>query len=62
MVYHAGTTVGSDGRILTSGGRVLSVTGLGDSLTQAVSLAYSLLPGPQNLPSMSHFFINVFSS
>lgn len=39
MVFHAGTTL-KDGKILTSGGRVLGVTALGSSLGDAVSTAY----------------------
>ena len=38
-VFHAGTTL-SDGRLATSGGRVLCVTALGDSLRIARSRAY----------------------
>ena len=38
-VYHAGTTL-SDGVLHSSGGRVLSVTGLGGSLTEARLKAY----------------------
>lgn len=37
--FHAGTAM-SDGNITTSGGRVLCVTALGDSVTQAQKLAY----------------------
>ena len=44
MVFHAGTKVdkenGQSPRILTSGGRVLTVVGAGDSLAQARSRAY----------------------
>lgn len=39
-VYHAGTARDSAGRIITSGGRVLSVTALGDTLLAAVERAY----------------------
>jgi phosphoribosylamine--glycine ligase len=39
LVFHAGT-VESDGRVLTSGGRVLCVTGLGDSVKIAQARAY----------------------
>jgi phosphoribosylamine--glycine ligase len=39
MVFHAGTTE-QDGRTLTSGGRVLCVTSLGDSVKMAQSIAY----------------------
>jgi phosphoribosylamine---glycine ligase len=38
-VFHAGTSV-KNGRIITSGGRVLGVTALGKSLTKAISQAY----------------------
>ena len=40
MVFHAGTTQGSDGELLTSGGRVLCVTALADSVKQAQAKAY----------------------
>jgi phosphoribosylamine--glycine ligase len=39
-VYHAGTRLGADGRLLTDGGRVLAVTGLGDDLPAALARAY----------------------
>ena len=39
MVYHAGTTL-QDGKILTSGGRVLGVTAVSDTLDDAVFAAY----------------------
>jgi phosphoribosylamine---glycine ligase len=35
LLFHAGTKRGADGSIVTSGGRVLAVTGLGDSLDDA---------------------------
>lgn len=38
-VYHAGTTE-VDGKLVTNGGRVLSVTGMGASLKEAVAKAY----------------------
>ena len=38
-VFHAGTTL-ADGRLVTSGGRVLCVTALGDSPRLAQSRAY----------------------
>ena len=38
-VFHAGTKV-ADGQVLTSGGRVLNVTALGDSFAAARDLAY----------------------
>jgi phosphoribosylamine---glycine ligase len=40
MIFHAGTSVDPGGRIVTSGGRVLSVTGLGDDLRAALDRAY----------------------
>ena len=39
VVFHAGTAM-RDGQLLTSGGRILSVTGLGDTLEGARSRAY----------------------
>ena len=41
VVFHAGTSRGPDGEILTNGGRVLTVTGLGDDFAQARARAYS---------------------
>jgi len=38
-VFHAGTKL-ADGQIVTSGGRVLAVTGIGDNLQQALDSAY----------------------
>ena len=40
LVFHAGTREG-DGAIVTSGGRVLCVVGLGDTVASAAELAYS---------------------
>ena len=40
IVFHCGTK-SADGRILTSGGRVLSVTGMGPTLRAAVDTAYA---------------------
>ena len=40
MVFHAGTGQGGDGSIVTSGGRVLTVAALGDSLAEARAKAY----------------------
>ncbi len=42
LVFHAGTTL-KDGRVVTSGGRVLGVTATGDSLAEARERAYSAL-------------------
>lgn len=40
-VIHAGTKVDEDGNLVTAGGRVLSVTAVGDSLDQARERAYA---------------------
>ncbi|MFN2142196.1 MAG: phosphoribosylamine--glycine ligase [Candidatus Promineifilaceae bacterium] len=40
LVFHAGTAR-QDGRVLTNGGRVLAVSGLGDDLESAVNRAYA---------------------
>ena len=39
IVFHAGTAM-RDGQLLTSGGRILNVTGLGDTLEEARARAY----------------------
>jgi len=44
LVFHAGTTL-TDGTLTTSGGRVLCVTALGDSVKIAQSRAYSVIDG-----------------
>ncbi len=41
LVFHSGTVHNADGQIVTSGGRVLTVVGLGESITIARSRAYS---------------------
>ena len=42
QVFHAGTTVqGNSGDVITSGGRVLTVVGWGESLATAKSNAYA---------------------
>jgi phosphoribosylamine---glycine ligase len=46
MVFHAGTTE-SDGQLLSSGGRVLCVTALGESVRKAQQLAYDSLANIQ---------------
>lgn len=40
MIFHAGTSRQSEGRIVTAGGRVLAATAVGSSLSEAVSTAY----------------------
>jgi phosphoribosylamine--glycine ligase len=42
LIFHAGTTA-KDGQVVTSGGRVLGVTALGDTLAEAQRRAYSAL-------------------
>ncbi len=42
-VFHAGTTLANDGQVVTSGGRVLCVTALGDTVTAAQARAYQWL-------------------
>jgi phosphoribosylamine--glycine ligase len=44
MVFHAGTTEQA-GHVVTSGGRVLCVTALGESVKAAQALAYATLSG-----------------
>jgi phosphoribosylamine---glycine ligase len=39
-VYHAGTALDASGRLVTSGGRVLGVTGIGPDLATALERAY----------------------
>lgn len=40
-VFHAGTKSGNDGKVLTNGGRVLGVTGIGENIEDAIKAAYS---------------------
>lgn len=42
-IFHAGTRLDEDGNVVTAGGRVLCVTALGDSVTEAQQRAYALL-------------------
>jgi phosphoribosylamine--glycine ligase len=39
-VFHAGTKRLEDGRVVTSGGRVLGVTGLGKTIAEAIETTY----------------------
>jgi phosphoribosylamine--glycine ligase len=45
MVFHAGTAIDAQGQVITSGGRVLCVTALGDSVKTAQQRAYQGLQG-----------------
>ncbi|MBI1972341.1 MAG: phosphoribosylamine--glycine ligase [Candidatus Aenigmarchaeota archaeon] len=47
IVFHAGTSRSPDGRVVSSGGRVVSVTALGDNLPQAAKKAYGAI-GEEN--------------
>jgi phosphoribosylamine--glycine ligase len=40
-VFHAGTRTGESGEVLTSGGRVLTVTALGKTLAEAREKVYN---------------------
>ncbi len=40
FIYHSGTRLRADGRIVTAGGRVLSVTGIAPTLSEALVKAY----------------------
>jgi len=42
-VFHAGTTLDAQGRLLSSGGRVLGVTALGESVLEAQQRAYEFM-------------------
>ena len=44
LVFHAGTKSGSDGEVLTSGGRVLTVVATGKNLDEARRKVYANLP------------------
>ncbi|KAK5134855.1 hypothetical protein LTR08_006087 [Meristemomyces frigidus] len=39
-IFHAGTALGADGRLRTSGGRVIAATAVGETLAEAVEGAY----------------------
>ena len=42
-IFHAGTEIGEDGQIITSGGRVLSVTATGETFTEARERSYAAI-------------------
>ncbi|MFC1966793.1 phosphoribosylamine--glycine ligase [Chloroflexota bacterium] len=44
MVFHAGTELGSDGEVLTSGGRVLTVVAMGKTIAQSREKVYANIP------------------
>jgi phosphoribosylamine---glycine ligase len=41
-VFHAGTTLNAEGKVVTSGGRVLCAVGLGHTVRAAQKQAYEL--------------------
>ena len=43
MVHHAGTKLNENGQLVSNGGRVLSITGISDSLSESAKLSYSLI-------------------
>lgn len=43
IIYHAGTALDSDGRLVTSGGRVLAVTSYGTTIADALQKSYRSL-------------------
>jgi phosphoribosylamine---glycine ligase len=43
LVFHAGTKLDSSGEIITNGGRVLAITGIGDSVEEALENAYDIV-------------------
>ena len=47
VVFHAGTTLDDDGKLRVSGGRVLCITALGDSVRLAQQRAYEAMRGIQ---------------
>jgi phosphoribosylamine--glycine ligase len=44
LIFHAGTKTGPEGRTLTSGGRVLTVVGMGRTVSEARERVYANLP------------------
>jgi phosphoribosylamine--glycine ligase len=52
-VFGAGVAAGSDGQLVTAGGRVLNVCGFGDSVDHARRVAYAAL-GEISWPGMHH--------
>lgn len=55
IVFHAGTKLDEKGAVVTAGGRVLGVTGIGDTLKEAVDRAYK---GVRKIDFVSAFYRN----
>lgn len=45
IAFHAGTSRGADGRLVTSGGRVISVSSLGSDIAEALDRSYRSIAG-----------------
>ncbi len=45
ILFHAGTKVDGDGNLVTSGGRVIAATSLGDTLADALAKSYKAVEG-----------------
>ncbi len=43
IIHHAGTKFDNDGNLISNGGRVLSITGISDSLSDSAEISYELL-------------------
>jgi hypothetical protein len=54
QVFHAGTSASEDGSIRATGGRVLAVTALADSVQTAQQKAYKVLHAPLLAAESSH--------
>ena len=45
VIFHAGTKTGSDNRILTNGGRIMAVSGIGRDIREARNCSYEAIKG-----------------
>lgn len=45
VIFHAGTAKDPDGNLITSGGRVLAVSSIGDNIEEALAKSYDVLSG-----------------